>query len=83
MSFNNLKNKDYKVKTSAKFKSCAAVAYLEDQHQKDYYELIKHETEFSEFMQSTREIMDKNGPEEKLQKIAHYCVLFACIPSDS
>lgn len=64
-----LKNKDYKVKTSAKFKSCAAVAYLEDQHQKDYYELIKHETEFSEFMQSTREIMDKNGPEEKLQKI--------------
>lgn len=64
-----LKNKDYKVKTSAKFNSCAAVAYLEDQYQKDYYELIKHETAFSNFMQATRLIMDAEKSTERLQKI--------------
>lgn len=65
----SLKNKDYKVKTSAKFRSCAAVAYLEDQYQKDYYELIKHEAEFSNFMQETRLIIDEEKLSEKLNKL--------------
>lgn len=65
----SLKNKDYKVKTAAEFKSCAAVAYLENQHQKDYYELIQLEAEFSEFMQTTRLIIDDKTHTEKLPKI--------------
>ena len=64
-----LKNKDYKVKTSTEFKSCAAVAYLENHHQKDYYKLIKLEAKFSEFMQSTRLIIDEKTHEDKLPKI--------------
>lgn len=64
-----LKNKNYKVKTSAKFKSCAAVAYLENQYQQDYYNLIKHEAEFSKFMQSTRLIIDEKTNDNKFPQL--------------
>lgn len=64
-----LKNKDYKVKTSAEFESCAAIAYLENQYPKDYYKLIKLENDFSKFMQASRPIVDERAHIDKLSTL--------------
>ena len=65
----SLKNKDYKVKTAVNFEACAAVAYLENKYPKDYYNLIKLETELATFLQNSREIIDKTIEDKKLEDV--------------
>lgn len=65
----SLKNKDYKVKTAVNFEACAAVAYLENKYPKDYYNLIKLETELATFLQNSRETIDKTTEDEKLEDV--------------
>lgn len=65
----SLKNKNYKVKTAVNFESCAAVAYLENKYPKDYYNLIKLETELATFLQNSRQTIDKITEDKKLEEV--------------
>ena len=54
----SLKNKSHKGNSAAKFRSCAAVAYLERQFPNDYYRLIKDEESFANFMKHSHKIVN-------------------------
>lgn len=64
-----LKNKDYKIKTSTKFQSCAAVVFLEDCYPADYYKLISYENDFANFVRESRSIIDSKKKEGKLESL--------------
>ena len=68
-TFVSLKNKSYKVKSSVRFESCAAVAFLENQYSKDYYALIKDETRFAKFMKKSYKTINDAIPEEILEEL--------------
>lgn len=65
----SLKNKDYKVKTAVNFEACAAVAYLENKYPKDYYNLIKLETELATFLQNSTQIIDEIKENKKMEEV--------------
>lgn len=65
----SLKNKNYKVKTAVTFEACAAVSYLENKYPKDYYSLIKSETEFACFIQNSRDIIDRRDDTKDITQL--------------
>lgn len=54
----SLKNKSYKDNSAAEFAACTAVAYLENQYPSDYYNLIKDEESFAQFMKASYKIVN-------------------------
>lgn len=54
----SLKNKSYKDNSAAEFSACTAVAYLENQYPSDYYNLIKDEKSFAQFMKESYKIVN-------------------------
>lgn len=76
-----LKNKSYKDNSAAKFISCTAVAYLESQYPKDYYQLIKNEKGFAEFMRRSYTFVDNKAEEGEFAQLkASYA---ECFPGES
>ena len=54
----SIKNKNYKVSTSADFEACAAIAYFESRYPKEYYKLIRNESQFASFMRTAMPIIN-------------------------
>ena len=59
----SIKNKNYKISTSADFEACAAIAYFESHYPDNYYKLIRDESLFASFMRETMSIINTTSKE--------------------
>lgn len=64
-----LKNKNYKLqsKSAISFATCAAVTYLEETYESQYYEVIKHENKLAQIIRSSYDIRNSGDDNEEKQ----------------
>ncbi len=72
----SIKNKNYKVSTSAEFEACTAIAYFESHYPKDYYTLIRNETCFADFMRSAMSIVNLTSVERQSELVKLFNNIF-------
>lgn len=72
----SLKNKNYKDTTTIDFTACTAVAYLESTFPKQFYNLVKSESNFEKFIRESYPIKNKIETNIKEQLVHNFKKIF-------